>query len=173
VNGETIAFWVLSLGLTVSSIAVVFSKRLLRSAIFLALSLLLTAFFYISFGAELLAGIQILLYTGGVITLIIFVILLTEGIEMKKLEETHRSIVPALLASSLFFFMLVYYTWTSPKVRSLAASTPSSKFNVSKLLSESLFQEWVLPFEVLSLLLLAAIVGALVLARRERKEGEA
>ncbi|MBI2486116.1 MAG: NADH-quinone oxidoreductase subunit J [Deltaproteobacteria bacterium] len=171
-NGETIAFWVLSLGLVVSSIAVVFSKRLLRSAIFLALSLLLTAFFYISFGAELLAGIQILLYTGGVITLIVFVILLTEGIEMKKLEETHRGIVPALLASSLFFFMLVYYTWTSPKVRSLAASTPSSKFNVSKFLSESLFQEWVLPFEVLSLLLLAAIVGALVLARRERKEGE-
>jgi NADH-quinone oxidoreductase subunit J len=173
VNGETIAFWVLGLSLVISSIAVVFSRHLLRSAIFLALALLLTAFFYISFGAELLAGIQILLYTGGVITLIIFVILLTERIEMKKPKETHRGIVPALLASSLVFFILVYFTWTSPKIQSLAASTPSSsKFDISKFLSESLFQEWVLPFELLSLLLLAAIIGALVLARREKKEGE-
>jgi len=172
VKGEIIAFWILGLGLVASSIAVVFLKHLLRSAIFLALSLLLTAFFYISFGAELLAGVQILLYTGGVVTLIIFVILLTERIEMKRLEETHRGIVPALLASSLVFLMLVYFTWTSPKIRSLTASTPSSRFNTSKSLSESLFQEWVLPFEVLSLLLLAAIIGALILARRDKKEGE-
>lgn len=171
-NGETIAFWILGLGLVVSSIAVVSFKHLLRSAIFLALSLLFTAFFYISFGAELLAGIQILLYSGGVITLIIFVILLTERIEMKRIEETHRSMAPALLASSLVFFMLVYFTWTSSKVRSLAASMPSPKFGISKPLSESLFQGWVLPFEVLSILLLAAIIGALVLARRDEKEGK-
>jgi NADH:ubiquinone oxidoreductase subunit 6 (subunit J) len=170
VKGETVAFWILGLGLIASSIAVVFLKHLLRSAISLALSLIITAFFYVSFGAELLAGVQILLYTGGVVTLIIFVVLLTEKVEMKRLEETHRGVVPALFASSLVFFLLVYFTWTSPRVRSLAASTPSSRFNVSKSLSESLFQEWVLPFEVLSLLLLAAIIGALILARRERKE---
>jgi len=169
---ETIAFFILCLGLVASSVAVVISKHLLRSAIFLALSLLLTAIFYISFGAELLAGIQILLYAGGVITLIVFVILLTERIEMKKLEETHRGVVPALLASSLVFFILVYFTWTSPKVQSLAKSPSSSTFGMSTTLSENLFKEWVLPFEVLSLLLLAAIIGALVLARRERKEKE-
>ena len=171
-KAETIAFFILCLGLVASSIAVVISKHLLRSAIFLALSLLLTAIFYISFGAELLAGVQILLYAGGVITLIVFVILLTERIEMKKLEETHRGAIPALLASSLVFFILVYFTWTSPKVQSLAKSPSSSTFGISKTLSENLFQEWVLPFEVLSLLLLAAIIGALVLARRERKEKE-
>ena len=171
-NGETIAFSVLGLGIVASSIAVVLSRRLLRSAIFLALSLLLTALYYISFGAELLAGIQILLYTGGVITLIVFVILLTETVELKKHEEAHRGVLPALLASSLFFLILVYFTWTSPKIRSMAASKPSSQFNVSESLSENLFREWVLPFEVLSLLLLAAIVGALVLARRERRDGE-
>src|SRR3989304_510879 len=141
-KAETIAFFILCLGLVASSIAVVISKHLLRSAIFLALSLLLTAIFYISFGAELLAGVQILLYAGGVITLIVFVILLTERIEMKKLEETHRGAIPALLASSLVFFILVYFTWTSPKVESLP-HTLGSIFNV---LSRSIWGSKPTPF---------------------------
>lgn len=161
---------VLGIGLVSFSLLVVLSRHLFRSAVFLALTLVFTAFFYIFLGAELLAGIQILLYAGGVITLIIFVILLTERVKMERLEETHRSVIPALLASSSVFFALTYFTWSSPRIRSLAVSFHPPGFGVSQELAESIFRKWLLPFEVLSLLLLAAIVGALVLARRDEEE---
>ncbi len=167
--GKTIVFLLVSLALVASSIGVVLSKHLFRNAIFLALSLLLTAVLYIFLGAELLAGIQILLYTGGVVTLVVFAILLTERMGGERLYETHRGIVPALLASIALFALLVYFTWASPKLRYLNNMASSVQLGVSKSLSENIFQDWVLPFEVLSVLLLASIIGALVLARREKE----
>jgi NADH-quinone oxidoreductase subunit J len=71
-SGQSIIFFVLALGLLVSSIASISSKRILRSAIFLALALIFTALLYLLLGAELLAGIQILLYVGGVIPTVFY-----------------------------------------------------------------------------------------------------
>jgi NADH:ubiquinone oxidoreductase subunit 6 (subunit J) len=168
---ETLGMIALCIGLVASSLAVVLSRHILRSAIFLALALLLTATIYLCLGAELLAGVQVLLYTGGVITLIVFILLLTERLDVERRGEASRGIAPALIASSLVFSILAYFTWASPRLHHLASSTPPSAFGASEHISEALFGEWVLPFEALSLLLLAAIVGALVLARHGGKEG--
>lgn len=172
-QGQTIIYLILALGLLVSSIASVCSRRILRSAIFLAVALILTAFLYLLLGAELLAGIQILLYVGGVITLIIFALLISEKLGSDQLEPTHRNIIPAAIASIVLFIILIFFTYNSRRISVLASSSPSGEFGASERLSELIFKDWVLPLEVLSLLLLAAIIGALVIARREQKhEGQ-
>jgi NADH-quinone oxidoreductase subunit J len=169
-QGQTIIYFILALGLLVSSIASVFSKRILRSAIFLAVALLFTAFLYLLLGAELVAGIQILLYVGGVITLIIFALLISEKLGNDQSEPTHRNIIPAAIASTVLFLILVFFTYNSRRINALAISSPLGEFGTSGKLSELIFKDWVLPLEVLSLLLLAAIIGALVIARREQKQ---
>ncbi|MGB7290974.1 MAG: NADH-quinone oxidoreductase subunit J [Thermodesulfobacteriota bacterium] len=172
-QGQTIIYFILALGLLVSSVASVCSKRILRSAIFLAAALVFTAFLYLLLGAELLAGIQILLYVGGVITLIIFALLISEKLGSDQSEATHRNIIPAAIASTVLFLILLFFTYTSRRISALATSSPTGEFGASGELSELIFTDWVLPLEVLSLLLLAAIIGALVIARREHKqEGE-
>lgn len=172
-SGQSIIFFILALGLLFSSVASVTSKRILRSAIFLAVALILTAFLYLLLGAELLAGIQILLYVGGIITLIIFALLISERLGNDGSEPTHRNIIPAAIASGIVFFILLFFTYKSHRINALSASVPLGEFGVSGELAESLFKDWFLPLEVLSLLLLAAIIGALVIARREEKrEGQ-
>jgi NADH-quinone oxidoreductase subunit J len=169
-QGQSIIFFILALGLLVSSIASVSSRRILRSAIFLAGALVFTAFLYLLLGAELLAGIQILLYVGGVITLIVFALLISEKLGSDQSEATHRNIIPAAIASSVLFFILLFFTYKSDRINTLSTSVPLGEFGASGTLSELLFKDWVLPLEVLSLLLLAAIIGALVIARREQKQ---
>jgi len=169
---DNIIFFLLATGLVSTSVAAVSSKRILRSAIFLAIALLFTAFVYLLLGAELLAGIQILLYTGGVITLIIFALLISEKLGDQKLVETHHGMIPALTASLLVLFILLYFTWSSPRIESLSNSRSLSEYGVSRTLAEVLFSNWVLPLEILSVLLLAAIIGALVLAKQEKTKGE-
>jgi len=172
-SGQSIIFLILALGLLFSSVASVTSKRILRSAIFLAVALVLTAFLYLLLGAELLAGIQILLYVGGIITLIIFALLISERLGNDGSESAHRNIIPAAIASAVLFFILLFFTYKSHRINTLSASAPLGEFGVSGALSELLFKDWFLPLEVLSLLLLAAIIGALVIARREEKrEGQ-
>lgn len=169
-QGHTIIFLILALGLLVSSIASVCSRRILRSAIFLAVALIFTALLYLLLGAELLAGIQILLYVGGVITLIIFALLISEKLGSDQSEATHRNFIPAAVASTVLFLILLFFTYTSRRISALATSSPMGEFGASGELSELIFRDWVLPLEVLSLLLLAAIIGALVIARREHKQ---
>ena len=169
-EGQTIIYLILGLGLLVFSIASVCSKHILRSAIFLAAALVFTAFLYLLLGAELLAGIQILLYVGGVITLIIFALLISEKLGSVQSEPMHRNIIPAAIASTVLFLILLFFTYTSRRISALATSSPTGEFGASGRLSELIFKDWVLPLEVLSLLLLAAIIGALVIARREHKQ---
>jgi NADH-quinone oxidoreductase subunit J len=169
-HGQTVIYLILALGLLAFSIASVGSRRILRSAIFLAIALIFTAFLYLLLGAELLAGIQILLYVGGVITLIIFALLISEKLGTDQAEPTHRNIIPAAIASTVLFLILVFFTYNSRRIGALAASSPMGEFGASETLSELIFKDWVLPLEVLSLLLLAAVIGALVIARREQKQ---
>ena len=169
-SGQSIIFFILALGLIFSSVASVSSRRILRSAIFLAVALIFTALLYLLLGAELLAGIQILLYVGGIITLIIFALLISEKLGNDQSEPTHRNIIPAAIASAVLLFILLFFTYKSHRISTLSTSSPLGEFGASGKLSELIFKGWVLPLEVLSLLLLAAIIGALVIARREQKQ---
>jgi len=162
-NGEVPGFFIVSTILILSSLGVVISKNIFHSVLFLALMLVSTAIIYLFLGAELLAAVQILLYTGGVITLVIFAIMLTEKMVGDKISHTNRGIFAGFVIS-LVFLVIVGFTI----LRSFIPSRESNiDGNLLSKLGESIFTKYVLPFEVLSILLVAAIIGALVISRKE------
>jgi NADH-quinone oxidoreductase subunit J len=162
-NGGIWGFLIVSLFLLLSSLGVVLSKNLFRSVLFLALMLISTAIIYLFLGAELLAAVQILLYTGGVITLVIFAIMLTERMVGEKLSHTNRGIFAGAVFS-IVFLIIVGFTLLRAFIPSgMGGAEGNSLFNLGR----SIFSRYVLPFEVLSILLVAAIIGALVISRKE------
>ena len=123
------------------------------------------AVLFLMLGAEFVAAVQVIVYAGAVMVLFVFVIMLLNAGEEAR---TGGSIVALLLGvpGLLVFFGLMYWTLTSP--RSQVGQVQIGDFYVpTQDLGIALFREFLLPFEVTSVLVLIAIMGAVVLARRE------
>ncbi len=142
-------------------VLVVSFRNILHAALALMLSFMGVAGIYILLEAEFLAAVQVLIYVGAISVLILFAIMLTRGL-MKGAESSENSqwIAAAgitLLLFAALFFVAVGTTWPV---------TPSAvKTDLIPKIGTELVTTYVLPFEVASLLLLAALVGAIVIAR--------
>lgn len=157
-----IAFGVLLFALLVCSVAVVRSRNLVRSVFWLAATLIATATLLVGLGATFLAGIQIVLYAGGVITLMLFGVMLTNrDADVEIGNPIHRPGAAFVAAAALLTIMLSAI-WNTPELESL---TPTHEVTAAQI-GAMFLQEQLLAFEVLSILLLVAMIGAIVLARR-------
>jgi NADH:ubiquinone oxidoreductase subunit 6 (subunit J) len=156
-----LAFYGLAACLLAAAVAVVAAKSLFRAAFALSFALVATAGFYLLLTAPLLAAVQILLYTGGVLTLVVFALVVaganTEGARWRK------PVPAALLALAVFVAL-------AASVRRLPASTPLGGLESGKNVGLLLFGDYLVPFELLSVLLLGAVFGALLVARKDRPE---
>jgi NADH-quinone oxidoreductase subunit J len=140
---------------------VVSSNDLVHCVLWLGIVLVMTAGIFLLLGAPFLAGVQLLLYTGGVITLMLFGVMLTRrhhdiGVEI----DSSRKLPAALTAGSLFALMAVAIT--STPLPPLLPANPVAAIEIGR----AFLTDHLLAFEVLSLLLLAAMVGAITLGRR-------
>lgn len=163
-----IVFWFLSLVMLVSALMVVSLKNIFHSALFLVLCLFSVAGFYIMLDAEFLAAAQVLIYVGAVAILIIFAIMLTSNLTSKKIRQVNENALVSLLVCLLFFMgsvALIKMTYDSAWRTITPPTLPAD--NVMAL-GQLLMTEYMLPFEVVSVLMLAALIGAIVLARKER-----
>jgi NADH:ubiquinone oxidoreductase subunit 6 (subunit J) len=151
-------FFLFAAALLGFSIAVVLARNLYRAAYALAGALATTAALYVLLSAPLLGAIQLLLYTGGVLTLVVFALVLTESVEDPK---PWRKPLPGALAAAAVFGFLA--PWAS--LADTAAGPPG--LAGARAAGASLFRDYAVAFELLSLLLLAALLGALVIARKE------
>lgn len=163
-------FAIVAAVIVVSALFVVRAANLIHSVLWLGVTLLGTAALYAQLNAPFLAGVQVLTYVGGVVTLMIFGVMVTrrhDGIDaVAQTEGADRGFIFA----SALFVVLALVTWKSaPHVPNPAPVASSAD------LARALLDEYLIGFEVLSLLLLAAIVGAVVLVRRRDPEpaGEA
>ena len=153
------AFWTLSAMLLGSAAAVVTAKSLFRAAYALAATLIATAGLYLLLTSPLLAAIQILLYTGGVLTLVVFALVVSGA----NVEGTRfRKPLPAAMLSIAVFAAL------ASAVRTVAPGDGAGGLDDGRGIGLALFGDYLVPFELLSVLLLAAVFGALLLARKER-----
>ena len=160
---ERIGFGIIAAVLLLSALRVVSAKNLVHGVLWLAVLLSITAVLFVFLGAPFLAGIQILLYTGGVITLMLFGVMLTrrhEGVHIEN-EAAPRRRLPGLIVAVVLFGLLSVATYTTESLPTGGGEPPSVER-----IGESFLTEQVLAFEVLSLLLLAAMIGAIVIARR-------
>ena len=154
-----IAFGILAAMVLVSAFWVVTLRNLFRAALSLGLVLLGVAGLFILLEAEFLAFVQILVYVGAVLTLVVFAIMLTAKLQTAQDTPAHRQRLPAAVAAILLFVVLTSVT------QSLAWPSVFSGEAVSlESLGQQLITRLILPFEVISLVFIAAIVGAIALA---------
>jgi NADH-quinone oxidoreductase subunit J len=161
---EYIVFSIVAGVALAAALAVVAWPNLVHCVLWLTLVLVDTAVIYAILDAAFLGAIQVMLYAGGVITLMLFAIMLTRrkgGVAVKNETDSGRRWPALLLSSGLFGLM----AWAILNTDELAQTTPQPQAD-AKQLARSFLTEHVLSFEVLSVLLLAATVGAIVIARR-------
>lgn len=170
---ETALFTALALCVLGSALAVVRASNLIHATLWLGASLLATAAVYAAIGASFLAAVQVLVYVGGVVTLMVFGVMMTrrhEGIVAPA--ESHHHGRATVITGVIFAVMVRAIRAT----RGLDVPLPTPERASTPALGRSLVIDHVLAFEALSVLLLAAIVGAVVLARRrdppESRTGE-
>jgi NADH-quinone oxidoreductase subunit J len=164
---------ILFLGLAVVAIASAFGLLLSRSAIYAALNLILNfsaiALLYLMLHAPFIALTQISVYAGAIMVLFLFVIMLL-GAESLGEGPTLPWQRPLSIALAVILFAeAVYLVFFQMDAAAQPSSVPEG-FGTALAIGETLFAQYLLPFEVISILLLAAMVGAIVLTRKSEKE---
>ena len=160
---ETVAFWSLAVVLVGSALAVVLSKNLFHSVLWLALALTGTAGVFLLLDAEFLAAVQLLLYAGGIVTIVVFAIVVTERLVGERISQTSRRITAGAVIS-LALIALIVNAITRQPLATVREPLPS---DLTRTIGESILTRFVLPFELLGVLMLAAMLGAVYFARPE------
>lgn len=151
----------------VSGLRVVTTRTMFHAALYLVISLFGVALLFVLLEAGFLAAVQVIVYIGAIAILIIFAVMLTRGMmESKTPMLNSQAGLAAVVAAALLFILI--RVLTSFSFQTVTADVPSD--NVIQL-GQSIVGQFVLPFEVASVLLLAAMIGAIYIAR-ERKKGE-
>ena len=158
-----LAFWVLSVMLVGSALAVVLSKNLFHAVLWLALALTGTAGIFLLLNAEFLAAVQLLLYAGGIITVVVFAIVVTERLIGERLSQTNRGVVSGALVSGGLLAIIV----STLMQRQLPLTPLPQASDLTVVLGKQVLTTFVLPFELLALLMLVAMLGAIYFARPE------
>jgi NADH:ubiquinone oxidoreductase subunit 6 (subunit J) len=158
---EPIAFWGLAGILLASALAVVLTKNLFHSVLYLALALVGTAGIFLTLDAEFLGAVQILLYAGGVVTIVVFAIVVTERLVGDRITQTSRHLASGFIAAGLLLAVLVVFIGRVP----LPMAAPTMTGDLTRAIGLALLSRWVLPFELLAVLFVAALLGALYFAR--------
>ena len=171
--GEAIAFYTLSVLILGFAVLVVSARNTVHSVLFLVSTFLFVAALYVVLGAEFLAVIQILVYAGGIVVLYLFVVML---VNLKRPPETYFDprraarlgllLAGAVLAELVAIVVYSAASQPSPVEAVATAVSPVSGGNVEHL-GYLLYTDYLIPFEVASILLLVAMIGAIVLAKRE------
>jgi NADH-quinone oxidoreductase subunit J len=166
VTTEILLFAILALGAIVSAVLMVVQRNPVMSAILLVANFFCLSLLYFLLQAQLLGILQIAVYAGAIMVLVIFVIMLLNLGEEKKLSE--RLNLKMMIGLGIAFGVLLQflYLFLGPASQQLPAGSPNPAVGTVQSMGDALFGPYLLAFEVTSLLLLAAIIGAVVLAKK-------
>ena len=160
---ENIAFGVLAAAMAISAIGVVTTKNVVHAALFLVVVFAGIAAQYILLAAEFVAWVQVLIYVGAVVVLLLFALMLTRAPTGRQDDLTVRRAAPAALVAGLVGVLLAVTVVAG--FRDVRLDLDNPLVGSAEATGTAIFTRWVLPFEVLSVLLLAALVGAIALSR--------
>ena len=158
---EPITFGALAVVLVASALAVVLTKNLFHSVLWLALTLTGTAGIFLTLDAEFLAAVQLLLYAGGVVTIAVFAIVVTERLVGDRITQTSRQIFSGLIIAGAVLVGLLTFILRAPPTR----PRPPMAGDLTRAIGDAVLTRFVLSFELLGLLFLAAMLGAMYFAR--------
>ena len=166
---QEIAFWALAVVMAGAALRVVTARNVVHAALYLVATLMGAAILYVLLLAEFVAWVQVLVYVGAVVILMLFGLMLTRAPIGKGNFDNNQRLLAALCAGAIFGVT----SWVMVD----AFQGQTIDFSVERsvtgaALGEIIFSKYVLPFEVVSVLLLAALVGSVVIARRDVRPGE-
>ncbi len=162
-DASAIIFYAFGALAVVGAIGVVSARNVVHSALLLVLSLVMVAGVFFVLQADFLGLVQILIYAGAVAVVVLFGLMLTKvGRETNALDNSQKPL--ALIAAAVFLGTLVYTIITTEWLHSSNAIQRIDAYAIGK----SLFTTWAIPFEVASLVLLVALIGAVVIATGDR-----
>lgn len=162
-NPEVLGFWILAIALIGSALGVVLTKNLFHSVLWLALGLVSTAGVFLLLDAEFLAAVQVLLYAGGVITVVVFAIVVTEKLVGEKISHTSKRLAGGGVVAAGIFAMIASLISRA----SLDIGRPEATAEATRSIGLLLLTKYLLPFELLAVLLLAGLIAASYFARPE------
>jgi NADH-quinone oxidoreductase subunit J len=166
---QQIVFWGLAVAMAFAAIRVVTSRNVVHAALYLVATLLGAAAMYVLLFAEFVAWVQVLVYVGAIVVLMLFGLMLTRADIGKADFDNDQRWLAALCSAAVFgVTSWVLVDAFQGQELSLDRTVGTTTENIGT----AIFSSYVLPFEVVSVLLLAALVGAVVIARRDTGEGE-
>jgi len=162
-----VLFYVMAAVAVIAAVGAVVSRHILQAALHLVVVLAMSAGLYLLLGAEFLAGVQILVYVGGIVVLLAFAIMLTASAELLEDRPTLMRKLVGLTTAGLFFAlaMLAFSTRAFPPSAPPPRATDDAVV-LGRMLLDRGAAGYVLPFEIVSLLLLAVVIGGIVVARK-------
>lgn len=167
--GSIIMYLVIALSIIVFSVLTVTTRKILRAATYLLFTLFATATLYFKLDYEFLGAVQIAVYAGGIVVLFVFSILLTTHPGENRPQLVSRRRIPALIGAILAFavtgWALLYRCGMA--MASLPEMSNPTMHTIGETLMGTGEYQYLLPFEAISVLLLACIIGGVVVARKE------
>ncbi len=165
-NVELVLFWTFATAIVVSSAGVIFAKNSVAAAMSLVACFFFLAGIYVLLWAHTIAALQVLVYAGAIMVLFLFVIMLLNVNDSGPLVQVTPSRIAGAAASAGVFVALMRAFAVLPAPKDWATDpTLMSRFGNIQPLGEVMYTQWLFPFEAVSLLLLVAIVGAVVVAK--------
>ena len=160
---ETVGFGVVAVALLASSLAVVLTPNLFHAVLYLAAALVATGVIFLLLEQPFLFAVQLLLYAGGVVTIVVFAIMLTERLVGERIRQTSRHLVNGAIVAVAVFAGIAGFLLRSP----LGAPRPEPAADATISIGRALVGPFAVTLELLGVLLVTALLGALYFARGE------
>ena len=162
-TGEMLGFAAVAVVLLAASLGVVLTPNLFHAVLYLAAALVATGVVFLLLDAPFLFGVQLLLYAGGVVTIVVFAIMLTERLVGQSIRQTSRFLINGAVLSAAVFVGVLGFLVQMP-TSGARAGWPG---DLTALLGRALVGPYVMAFELLAVLLVIALLGALYFARSD------
>jgi len=168
---NVIMFYLFSAVILVFALLSITTRRILRAAVYLLFVLMATAGLYFLLQYQFMAAVQLTLYAGGIVVLIIFSILLTHHISHKFDHPDFIKLIMGVSVALVGSVLTIYTILTYPfQTTASAPEMPATMENIGNQLLGTGKNGYVLPFELISILLLAAMIAAIVIAKKEKNK---
>jgi NAD(P)H-quinone oxidoreductase subunit 6 len=164
--GSLIIFYALALLTVVSAATTAFSRNIVHSAFALFGALAGVAGIYVLLAADFLFIIQIFIYIGGILVVTIFAVMLTQGIADVNVSNRSVGVLPALVTAGIVGAVMLYAIIRGPWYHAPPGPAVPTTYGIGN----AFLGPYVLPFEIASIVLLAALIGAIVISRQEVRE---
>jgi NADH-quinone oxidoreductase subunit J len=164
---QNVAFWILAAAMVAAAIGVVSTRNVVHAALYLVVVLAGAAAQYILLAAEFVAWVQVLIYIGAIVILFLFGIMLTRAPMEAQSDLDNDQKWPAAIVAVFILGVLIALLVDAFGSKEIEISDDLLAVGNTSVVGNEIFRVWIVPFEVVSMLLLAALVGAVVIARRD------